>query len=121
MSQFIRLLSFLGQENTIKSVGFTAGMVYTIFSDKQMCVKVHYENQTTDKGGKITNFKVDSSQLLILENSLSTLLVGLINGVIYGMCASFVGGMLPYKFRPLVPICLGVSMLNSACKWGKNH
>lgn len=121
MSQFIKLLTFLGQENTIKSAGFTAGMIYTICGDQQMCVKVHYENQTTDKGGKITNLKVDTSQLSILENPLSTLLVGSINGVIYGMCSSFVGGMLPHKFRPLVPICLGMSMLSSAYKWRKNY
>lgn len=121
MAQFIKFLTVLGQENVITSIGFTAGMVFTMFNDKQMCIKANYDNKTTDKNGntKNTNVKVDSSQLSILKNPLSTLLAGSLNGLIYSVCASFVGRILPFSYRPLIPICLSISMINSAYKWTK--
>lgn len=121
MRSIIKILDLLRQDNIIKSVGFVAGMVYTIFGDKQMCPKINYDNEITDRDGNQTNtnVKVDSSQLSVLENPLYTLLIGSINGAIYGMCATFVGEMLPYKIKPLVPIFLSISMINSVYKWTK--
>jgi hypothetical protein len=122
MATFTKVLALLGQENVIKSTGFVAGLTYTIFNDKQMCLKVNYSNTNTSSNGGTTStdIKLDLSECSIIQNPLSTLLAGSINGVFYAIASSFVGGMLPRKFSPLVPICLGLSMVNSCYKFMNN-
>lgn len=116
-----RTLTLLSQEHMLKSAGFMAGLTCAIFGDREMCVKLNYDHASTQQNGtkKTTDIKIDTSQFSIIENPLSTLLAGSFNGVIYSVCASFVGGCLPYNLRPCVPICLGLSMINNMYKYIK--
>jgi hypothetical protein len=128
MPQLGRLLALLRRENTIVYAGFTAGMINTIFSVEQeqgsgFSIKIGYqdpENQTADQNQNQNpqngHTNVDST-LSIIEHPLSTLFVGSISGLFYSIGASFVASMLPLEMMPLVPICLGLSMINSVYKW----
>lgn len=102
-----KILTYLSKETTVISTGFGAGLVFTIFRDQQMCLKLN--NKHVNNTEKKVGTKFDISKMEILKNPLSTL------------CEGFINGMFPYSYRPLIPICLGFSVINSAHKYFRDE
>jgi hypothetical protein len=110
---FKTFLTVASKEQTINTIGFLSGLTYTILNDKEKCIKLSYKHES-DK--KQTNVDIDTSELSIRQYPLSTLFSGCINGVLYGMCSSFVAGLMPIHLRPIVPFFVSLSMIDTVCK-----
>jgi len=110
---FRTFLRVAGTEQTISSIGFLSGLTYTILNDREKCIKLSYKHES-DK--KKTNVELNTSELSIFQYPLSTLFTGCINGVLYGMCSSFVAGLMPIQLRPIVPFFVSLSMIDTVYK-----
>jgi hypothetical protein len=134
---------YLFTERAAEVFGFGAGMAWTILHDSHPSIKIQFGSPPINSSGQDnapdaeepSRFKVSikppekdndsdpthpinqsekSSKLSIIENPLSTLLFGAVSGFIVSIGSTFVSGIMPFRLKPLVPICLTLSVVNSA-------
>jgi hypothetical protein len=124
MNSSTLLLRYLSSEKACKMFGFCAGMAWSILDNESAPIKIYYEREIThnekfkysENYNYSEKYNASISKASILENPLTSLFWGSINGCFMAWCSTFVSGCLPYTARPLVPIFLTLSVLDNCIR-----
>jgi hypothetical protein len=111
-------LQYLSSNQACIIFGFGAGMIWSIIDDKTAPLKIYFDRQITTlkKDTYSKKYNIDILKLSFFEDPITSFSQGCINGYLIVCCVTFVSEYLPYTFKPLVPMWLTLSVVNSVYK-----